>query len=300
MALSLYNYLEVREDEAEGMRLEIQGEGEDHLSCDQDNLVCKVMTDLFGRMGRSLPGLHLRLENHIPIGKGLGSSAAAVAGALVAANFLLGNPLSVEELLKLGDGWEGHPDNVAAALLGGVVVTARHRDRVVFRRLDPPAQLQVVVAVPSFSLPTRESRRALPPVIPVHDAVFNLSRMGLLLFALLQDDLELLPVATEDRVHQPYREALIPGLAQVFRAAREAGALGVTLSGAGPTVVAFATAGAAGVGQAMQKAFSASGVECEVRILVPDLGGARIIASDGLARSAHRGTMPNRVLASST
>lgn len=290
MALSLYNYLEVEEEKGEGVRLEIKGEGEKLLPCNGDNLIPRVMADLFARLGFRPPGLRLRLENNIPIGKGLGSSAAAVAAALVAANCLAGEPLGREELLEFGARWEGHPDNVAAALFGGVVVTARHRGRIICRRFDPPLRLQVVLAVPAFSLPTPESRRALPEAVPVEDAVFNLGRVGLLLLALLRDDLELLPVATEDRLHQPYRAKLIPGLAQVFQAAREAGALGVMLSGAGPAVVALTAARAAGVGEAMRAAFRANGVDCQVWILAPALEGARIMPAGCASSLTLRGT----------
>lgn len=290
MALSLYNYLEVEEERDGGLRLEIQGEGEKLLPRNSDNLIPRVMSDFFEHVGYTPPGLRLRLKNNIPIGKGLGSSAAAVAAALVAANFLAGDPLRREELLEFGAKWEGHPDNVAAALFGGVVVTARHRGRIICRRLDPPLRLQVVIAVPGFSLPTRESRRALPEAVPVEDAVFNLGRVGLLLLALLQDDLELLPVATEDRLHQPYRAKLIPGLSQVFQAAREAGALGVMLSGAGPAVVALAAARAAGVGEAMRAAFRANGVDCQVWTLAPAMEGARIMRADCSSSLALRGT----------
>ncbi|MGB9886375.1 MAG: homoserine kinase [Moorellales bacterium] len=276
MALSLYNYLEVEEGKEPGLRLEIEGEGKDFLPCHQGNLVARVMLDFFRQVGCRPGGLHLRLQNNIPIGKGLGSSAAAVAGALVAANYLAGSPLGKPELLELGTRWEGHPDNVAAALYGGLVVAVRSEEGVVCRRLDPPSRLQVVVAVPDFSLPTSQSRRVLPSAVAVEDAVFNLGRVGLLLLAFLEGDLELLRVATEDRLHQPYRARLIPGLAEVFRAAREAGALGVTLSGAGPAVIALVTNGAVGVGQAMRGAFQAHNIGSQVWILAPAREGAQV------------------------
>lgn len=281
MALALYNYLEVIEDDSDCLRLEVRGEGEKTLARNDENLIPRVMADFFTRVGHVSGGLRLVLENNIPIGKGLGSSAAAVAGALVAANHLAGSPLTRGQLLELGAAWEGHPDNVAAALYGGVVVTARAQERIICRRFDPPPRLRVVVAVPNFALPTSASRRVLPAAVPVEDAVFNVGRTGLLVLALLQNDLELLAVATEDRLHQPYRAPMIPGLLQVFQAARQAGALGVTLSGAGPAVVAFVTGEEDSVGEAMCRAFRAHGVACRTQVLAPSREGAFLVGADG-------------------
>lgn len=275
MALSLYNELETEEIGQGKVIVEVSGEGEQSLPRGSDNLVCRVMADVYQLLGIRFPGLYLRLTNRIPIGKGLGSSAAAVASALVAANHLTGGRLAPAELIRIGTRWEGHPDNVAAALFGGIVITVRDGDEVIWRRFEPPVNLRVVVAVPCFALPTKKSRQALPSMVSMKDAVFNLSRTGMLLLALVKEDLELLRVATKDRLHQPYRASLVPGMVEVFEAAQAAGALGTTLSGAGPTVIAFTDTGEDRIGDVMRQTFQDNGVECKIMILGASAGGAR-------------------------
>ncbi|MBC7325345.1 MAG: homoserine kinase, partial [Moorella sp. (in: Bacteria)] len=188
-----------------------------------------------------------------------------------------GTPLSQEELVNLAATLEGHPDNVAPAILGGLVVAACAGDRVYCRRLEPPAGLLTVVAIPQFTLSTKVSRGVLPARVPLADAVFNLSRVSLLLAAVQGGDLELMGRMMEDKLHQPYRLPLVPGMEEVFASARNAGALAVALSGSGPSVIAFCQGHNPRVGPAMMAAFARHGVACTVKELAPCRHGALVI-----------------------
>ena len=210
--------------------------------------------------GRTPPDLDAAWEGEIPLARGLGASAAARAGAAVAANALMGGPLSGDALLDLVAGLEGHADNAAPALFGGFQIVVREGGR--YRRLAAPVApgLRVALFVPELEMPTDESRRALPGELPREDAVHNIGRAALLVAALGAGEWEALGVATQDRLHQPARARLFPALPAIIEAARAAGAHGAYLSGGGSTVAAFVTADDARVVQAMAAAAAAEGV----------------------------------------
>lgn len=277
MALELYNYVEMRERPG-GLRITVSGHGANSIPVDEHNIVYRTATKVFQMADYDPEGLDIRLENYVPVGKGLGSSAAALVGGAVAANALAGFPFSREELLDLVNSIEGHPDNVAPALLGKMVVAVQGQGgKVIQREIIPPPELQAVVAIPHFTVPTKKARDILPRQVPVADAVFNISRVSLLVLAMATGDLELFGQMMDDRLHQPYRTKLVPGMEDVFQRARGAGALGVALSGAGPTVIAFATDGLQAIGEAMEKAFQAYGVRSTIMTLKPCLSGAQVV-----------------------
>jgi len=241
MALDLSNTFRVETTEGEGVQVEVHGEGEDSLPRDASNRVVQAIALAFRTAGRPMPPLRVTCENRIPLARGLGSSASAAVGGLLAGNALMGNPLSPADLLALAVEMEGHPDNVAPALLGGCRVVVQ--DPEVGLRTAPiplPEDLRLVLFIPDFPMPTQEARAVLPRQVPLEDAVFNLGRTALLVNALATGRLEDLALATQDRLHQPPRTRLFPGLPYLIRSALEAGALGAFLSGAGPTVVALA------------------------------------------------------------
>ncbi|HVB11425.1 MAG TPA: homoserine kinase [Bacillota bacterium] len=223
------------------------------------------------------PSFLLRLHLQIPVGRGLGSSAAAIVGGLMAANAWLGSQLGLEQLLDLATEIEGHPDNVAPALMGGLCVACRGEDGVTAVRLQPPRGLVAALAIPDRSLPTAAARRVLPARVPFADAVFNVQRAALLVAALSTGRTDVLAEATRDRLHQPHRLPLLPGLAPAIEAARTAGAAGAFLSGAGPAVLALcAPEQAAVVAQAMASAMEAAGQTAQPRVLSLAAAGARI------------------------
>ncbi|HAA89499.1 MAG: Homoserine kinase [Thermoanaerobacterales bacterium 50_218] len=276
MALNLYNTVELEECIDSNFQIEIIGEGAETLPRNSENLVFRTVDHLFQKVSYDSPGWKLRLTNRIPLSRGLGSSAAAIVGALVAANLIAGNPLSREEILEEAVLLEGHPDNVAAALFGGVVAVVQEGRSCFYTRFAPHKGLKVFAAVPDFELSTNRARSVLPEKVSLRDAVFNLGHLALLLSALRDGNWKLLPIAVRDQLHQPYRTSLIPGLEDALDAARAAGAYGVFLSGAGPTTVALAPPGSS-AGEAMAKVFQRHGFTAKVLELEPSLEGARIV-----------------------
>lgn len=220
--------------------------------------------------------VRLRLDSPIPAGRGLGSSAAAQAVGLVAANLMLGQPLSDAEMLDLLARLEGHGDNAAAALFGGLTWTWREGEHT--RALTfPPPPLEVALAVPRHGIATSRSRSRLPHTVPLADAVHNLQRAGLWLAAAAAGDWNLLWAAAEDRLHQPYRARHMPYLDATIAAARQSGALFAALSGSGTSVVALAPAGESrAVADAMVAAMAETGVTAAARRVRPSTQGVRV------------------------
>jgi homoserine kinase len=235
LALDLWNEAEI--EPAADFRVEITGEGSGKLPIDENNLVIHSYLNCLQCHGLTRPGgLHLRMTNFIPIGSGLGSSASAVVMGILAANALHDLRMEMDDMLQLAAKMEGHADNAAAAFLGGLVVLAQN-DNIIFQRYEIPP-IHAIVLVPEFVFPTQEARAVLPATISYQDAVFNLGRVPLVVQALREADLTLLARVMDDRLHEPYREKLIPGMAQALAEARKQG-VAATLSGAGPGVIAF-------------------------------------------------------------
>ena len=272
LALSLHN--EVVAGPADRVTVRIEGEGADRLPRDERNVVARGVRLAFDEAGRPFEGCALSCVNRIPTARGLGSSAAAWVGGLVAGNALLGSPLPRQALLRLAVRAEGHPDNVAAALLGGLTVSCGTDDGALAVTLPVPADLRWIALVPDVSSPTAEARAVLPPSVPRADAVFNVQRVALLLAALQTGQAGPLATAMDDRLHQPYRERLFPWMPRVTAAARAAGAVACVLSGAGPSLLAVVTGDADAVARAMEKALAESGLRGSASVLSVDVTGA--------------------------
>jgi homoserine kinase len=239
MALSLYAWIEMSASSNDSTVIDLYGDGLDGIARDKSNLIYKVAQMVFEEAGIPVPELHIAMYSDIPLTRGLGSSASAIVGALVAANALIGSPLDEDRLFQIATELEGHPDNVGASLFGGIVVSAWDGTRAEKVRLEPHAELEVLVAIPAFQLATEKARHALPSQIAMADAVFNVGSSSLLVAALASGRLELIKHAMRDRLHQPYRAALIPGMSEILDQATAHGALGAALSGAGPTLLAL-------------------------------------------------------------
>lgn len=279
VACTIYNDLELTLKGEEGLVIEIEGEGAANIPADERNIVLRAIRTILKRAHREdeVKGFHIRMTNHIPLSRGLGSSAAAIVAGLKAANALLGNRFSRRELLQMATNIEGHPDNVAPAIFGGFTISVVTRGRVECFSLMPRMPLKLVVAVPEFPLSTRLARSVLPEQVKMKDAVFNLSRAALLVAALTKGQPRFLRNAFADALHQPYREKLIPGMKDVFRDACRAGALGASLSGAGPCLIAYTLENEEAVGQAMVEAFREHEIEAHALQLSLDAHGARIL-----------------------
>jgi homoserine kinase len=258
-----------------GVSVSVTGEGAEKIPADDSNLVVQAADILFQHLGRRPAGLEVIQENVIPVGSGLGSSASAVLAGLLGANALMGQPLDKSEILELAVEIEGHPDNVTPALYGGLVLAIEENGRYLIEPIPIPP-MEVVIVLPDFHLPTAEARAALPKQVPLADAVFNAGRVGLLVRTLAAGDYNRLAAAMTDRLHQPYRLPLIPGMSEAFTAAKEAGAAAVALSGAGPSLVAFANAGHETIAQAAQTAFANAGLFSRSWILPIDEQGSQV------------------------
>ncbi|MGB9870373.1 MAG: homoserine kinase [Anaerolineae bacterium] len=262
------------------IRVTISGEGEGVLPTDETNPIVAAALSLYARLGATCEGLQVHCINRIPLSSGLGSSSAALLSGLLGANALLGEPLSQEEILRLAIETEGHPDNVAPAMLGGLVVSILHDGQVVSIKLPAKAHrtpLRVTVVLPDFDFPTEYARSILPRTVDRRDAIFNISRSVLVVEALRTGDLDMLGKAMEDRIHQPYRLPLIPGALAAMEAARKAGAAAVALSGAGPGLIAFSSDWAPEIGEAMRREFERAGLHARVFHLRVSERGACVV-----------------------
>jgi homoserine kinase len=275
LALGLYNDVELIPEGPFGV--EVVGEGADGLPRDRSNLVARTVLRYFEIIGSPPPPFRLRLTNRIPMTGGLGSSSTALVGGLLAANRLAGDLLARDELLNVAFELEGHPDNVAPALLGGFVLSVVDQGRLTAVPVALPPELRAVLFLPRFSTSTREARRLLPNRVSHADAVFNLGRAALLVAALTTGKLDLLGVATQDRLHQPYRQVLFPAMPRFFEAALEAGALGAWLSGSGSALFALTAGNEDQVVAAFETTGRASGVAGRALLVELEPRGAYLL-----------------------
>ncbi|MEC0241564.1 homoserine kinase [Paenibacillus dokdonensis] len=237
MALSMYSWIGMKGSKETVIHL--YGDEMDGIPTDKSNLVYKVAQMVFREAGVQVPELEISMYSDIPLTRGLGSSASAIVGALFAANELIGSPLSEAKLFDMATAIEDHPDNVGASLFGGLITAIWDGLHADYIRMEPHEELEVLVVIPDFQLSTSEARKALPEQISRKDAVYNISRSSLLVAALAQGRLDLISRAMSDRLHQPYRAELVPGMAEILENAVDHGALGIALSGAGPTLLAL-------------------------------------------------------------
>jgi len=272
LALQLYLVVEVRGLALGPSSLEFYGEDAQLVPRDGTNLIWRTMTEVAASGGRELPPFSLRVENRIPITKGLGSSAAAYLAGAAAADFLCGLSLSREKLLKIAADREGHPDNAAPAVWGGLVASVG-AERILCSRSEFPTAWTVIAVTPAFELETRRARAVLPAQIPHQHAVYNVQRAAFLMAQLVQGRREGLREAMRDLLHQPYRSDLVPGLRELLAMSDHEGLLGVALSGAGPTVIAFADSHEQEIGSQMRDVFARRGLAAEVRLLRADNQG---------------------------
>jgi homoserine kinase len=279
MALSLFNVVEVRR--AESFALDFVGEGQGSLSRGRDNLVSLAVDTILERVGCAGTNYHLKATSEIPLARGLGSSAAAVVAGLLAGNALCDHRLPLSELIDMASTLEGHPDNVAAAMLGGCLVAVEEAGRIVYAKVPVPDDLLAVLFIPELVMATQASRAMLPSQVPRADAVFNIGRAALLVASLFSGQLGHLRVATQDRLHQHAREAVFPAMPKLFQAALDAGALGVFLSGAGSTVLALAREQAGDVALAMTEMARALELPGRAMVVPPSRQGALVEEIDG-------------------
>lgn len=233
MAAAMSLYLELEVEESGEFSFDPGGM---EVPTDRGNLIVRAFESL-----RPADGIAFRLRSEIPLARGLGSSSAAIVAGLYAADHLYELALTKEEMLARATAIEGHPDNVAAAIYGGFVVCGGGGEAPVAARFDPPEGLEGIVVIPPEEVSTERAREAIPAEVPLADAVANVSAAAMLVLGLRDADLDLLARGLDDRLHQPRRRELYPRSMEIVDSARELGALGATISGAGPTVLVWTT-----------------------------------------------------------
>lgn len=248
MALPIYNTVTIEETVLPGTGIEINVISEDdkadelsleHIPLDENSIIYKAVELLYNSIGQTPSELKITIHTQIPVARGLGSSASVIVGGLLAANELLGRPADEAALLSIATEVEGHPDNVTPAIVGGLVITSSEEDgSIVYKKLDWPKEWSITVCIPEYELATDISRSVLPKEVPMQDAVFNVKRMGMFVHAIHTKDSALMKLALKDKLHQPYRMKLVPGLEKITENLKhEENVLGCVLSGAGPSIL---------------------------------------------------------------
>ena len=278
LACTLYNETTYEITDRKGFQLEVTGEGSEYLKPFGRNLAFASFLRIWNKItDNERIGLKVTMINRIPMSRGLGSSSSAIVAGLYAANALCDDYYTKDELLDVATDIEGHPDNVAPALFGGFTISCMEKGKAHSLRLMPEKPLKFIAVVPDSKLPTTLARQAIPATVPHHDAVYNTSRASLLVGALLSGHYEYLGMALEDKLHQPYRAHLIPGLQDVFEAAKASGAYNAIISGAGSTVMAYASpkADCERIAQSMVQTFAKFGEHACYHILDIDKDGVK-------------------------
>ena len=276
-ALTLYNEFKFTCLEKGSLVISVTGIEADRVNTDETNLAYQSFLKLYQHINQTPPPVEIAIDLGVPLARGLGSSATAIVGGLVGANLLAGSPLQLQEVMGMAIALEGHPDNVVPALVGGCRLAATNATG--WEICDIPWHQDIipVVAIPDFELSTAEARRVLPTEYSRADAIFNTAHLGLLLRGLETGNPDWLQAALQDKIHQPYRQALIKGYDAVKDAALASGAYGMVISGAGPTLLALADASLAPtVATAMGNAWKEYGVKPEVLALQIDSQGAKV------------------------
>ncbi len=279
IALDLWNEAEFIPTNDKKISLMIEGEGWDKLPTGASNAIVDAALQVYNLAGKPYHGMQIRCINRVPLSSGLGSSSAALLTGMLGANAMIGEPFSREEILRLAIETEGHPDNVAPAMLGGLVASIIHESHVVSLRLtltDQRAPMHITVVFPDFDFPTKQARAILPKQIELKDAIYNISRAVIITEAFRLGNLDMLHEAMDDKLHQPYRIPLIPGAQAALDAAKHAGARAVALSGAGPSLIAFSAEPNPAIGEAMQRAFERAGLLARIFPLQMSDHGAEV------------------------
>lgn len=273
LALSLYLDIHVTRRADLGVSVHYQGVNPERIPSDETNLIAASMKKILKRWGKDY-GFDLEIQNKIPVGAGLGSSAAAIVGAIAAAHWLTEKALYDDEMVSLATEIEGHPDNVAAAWHGGFTVAVQENQHVIAYSSPVPDLFHLVLVIPDYALPTEKARAVLPAQYSRADVTHNIQRAAVLSAQLFSGKVDFHPSFFDDHLHQPYRASLMPGLREVLEMKHPC-LLGLCLSGAGPSILAFAKGNAPEVGEAICQILREKGVESNYSVLAPDNRGAK-------------------------
>jgi homoserine kinase len=290
MALPLYNTITIEETVLPGTGIEINAISDvieddlilEHTPLDENSIIYKAVELLYNSIGQTPSELKITVQSQIPIARGLGSSASVIVGGLLAANELLGHPADEVALLSIATEVEGHPDNVTPAIVGGLVLSSQEDDgSVVYTKLNWPKEWDITVCIPDYELSTDISRSVLPSEVPMADAIFNAKRMGMFVQAVNTKDEELMKLALQDRLHQPYRMKLVPGLDKIIENLKHVdGVLGCVLSGAGPSILIISRNNSEKIKSIVHETWEDLNVKVNIMTLPVETQGATIIKSE--------------------
>ena len=292
MALPIYNTVTIEETVLPGTGIEINVLSDadsidqlslDHVPTDENSIVYKAVELLYNSIGQTPSELKINIQSGIPVARGLGSSSSVIVGALIAANELLGKPADEVALLTIASEIEGHPDNITPAITGGLVISSQEDDgSVIYRKLDWPQDWAITVCIPDFELSTEIARSVLPSEVPMKDAVFNAKRMAMFIQAVNTHDSELMKLALHDRLHQPYRMKLIPGLETIMNDLKHfENVLGCVISGAGSSILIISEKNNLDkIRSTVKDIWVNQNIKCEIRTLSVENNGAKIISNE--------------------
>ncbi len=292
MALPIYNTITIEETVLPGTGVEINVLADndsidqlslDHVPSDENSIVYKAVELLYNSIGQSPSELKINIHSNIPVARGLGSSSSVIVGALIAANELLGRPADEVALLSIACEIEGHPDNITPAIVGGLVISSQEEDgSVVYRKLEWPDEWAVTVCVPDFELSTDIARSVLPKEVPMKDAIFNAKRLAMFVQAVHTKDSELMKLALQDRLHQPYRMKLVPGLDKIIDNLRHFdNVLGCVLSGAGSSILVISERNDLDkIRTIVRDTWADQNIKCDIKTLSVENNGAQIISNE--------------------
>lgn len=292
MALPIYNTITIEETVLPGTGIEINVIAEsaaidelslEHIPLDENSLVYKAVELLYNSIGQTPSELKINIHSNIPVARGLGSSASVIVGALIAANELLGKPADEVALLSIACEIEGHPDNITPAIVGGLVLSSQEEDgSVVYRKLNWPNEWAITVCVPDFELSTDIARSVLPKEVPMKDAIFNAQRLGMFVQAVNTKDSDLMKLALKDKLHQPYRMKLVPGLDKIMDNLRHIDSvLGCVLSGAGSSILVISEKNDLDKIRGIVKdTWTDQNIKSDIKTLAIEQNGAQIVSNE--------------------
>ncbi len=292
MALPIYNTITIEETVLPGTGVEINVIADsdvidqlslDHIPSDENSIVYKAVELLYNSIGQTPSELRINIHSNIPVARGLGSSSSVIVGALIAANELLGRPADEVALLSIACEIEGHPDNITPAIVGGLVISSQEEDgSVAYRKLKWPDKWAVTVCVPDFELSTDIARSVLPAEVPMKDAVYNAQRLAMFVEAVHTEDSELMKLALHDKLHQPYRMKLVPGLDKIIANLRHFdNVLGCVLSGAGSSILVISEKNdLEKIRNVVRDTWAEQNIKCTIKTLSVEDNGAQIISNE--------------------
>ncbi len=294
MALPVYNTITIEETVLPGTGIQINVIAEsdavdqmslEHIPMDENSIVYKAVELLYNSIGQTPSELKINIHSNIPVARGLGSSSSVIVGALIAANELLGRPADEVALLSIACEIEGHPDNITPAIVGGLVISSQEEDgSVVYRKLEWPDEWAVTVCVPDFELSTDIARSVLPKEVPMKDAIFNAQRLAMFVNAVHTKDSSLMKLALQDKLHQPYRMKLVPGLDKIIDNLKHFdNVLGCVLSGAGSSILIISEKNDLDkIRSIVKDTWADQNIKCDIKTLSVENNGAQIISNDDI------------------